>query len=251
MDKNTVENKLSVLFENQNIIAIDKRPGIIVIPDQHTELSRTLVGMAQTLIGGKLWVVHRIDKGTSGIVVFAKNAEAHADISQQFEKGLVSKLYLALVNGSVLDDSGTIDAPISVDGREVGLDKDGKPSVTNYRVAERFRDFTLVEAMPGTGRRHQIRLHFMSLGHTLAVDPQYSGRDALFLSEFKKKYKATGTEKPLLSRLSLHARNLTLTEPVMKTPVNIESPVPHDLEVTLKMLRKYNKPSMSKRRAIL
>jgi RluA family pseudouridine synthase len=233
---------LRVLFNNDNMIAFDKPAGLLVIPDQHTEASKTLLGVAQAQTGLKLWVVHRIDRGTTGVTLFAKNAAAHAGISRQFQDAKVEKTYLALLNGSLESDEGKIDAPIMVDGREVSLDAEGKPSITEYKVVERFRDFTLVEAYPGTGRRHQIRLHFLSLGHPLAVDSEYSGRKELLLSEFKKKYKqGSGGEKPLLARLSLHALRIKLSEPGTGTPVTVEAPVPHDLEVTLKQLRKYNR----------
>jgi len=241
MNKPTAGKRLSVLFENDNVIAIDKQPGIIVIPDQHTPKAETLVGLAELQAKSKLWVVHRIDRGTSGVLIFAKNEQAHAFISQQFEKGLVKKTYWAIVSGRVEDDSGRIEVPISVDGRKVALDGEGKPSVTDYKVVERFRDFTLVEANPGTGRRHQIRLHFMSLGYPLAVDNEYSSREALFLSEFKKKYKPAGIEKPLMARLSLHSKSAVFSDRPIGEPLTIEAPLPDDFVVTIKQLRKYNR----------
>jgi len=241
MNKTSKDNLIPVLFENDNIIAFDKPSGLLVIPDQHTPIEKTLLGYAEKKTDQKLWIVHRIDRGTSGIVLFAKNAPAHANVSRQFEKGQIKKVYLALLNGNINEDSGRIDAPISVDGRTVGLDKSGKPSVTEFEVVERFRDYTLVHAYPGTGRRHQIRLHFLSLGTPLAVDDEYSGRHSILLSEFKKKYKETGVEKPLISRLTLHAQKLTLTEPSSNESLSIESAIPKDFEITLKQLRKYNK----------
>jgi 23S rRNA pseudouridine955/2504/2580 synthase/23S rRNA pseudouridine1911/1915/1917 synthase len=236
-----MKQNLHILFENDRMIAVDKPAGIIVIPDQYTDRAHTLQGAAEEYAKTKIWVVHRIDRDTTGVVLFAKDAEAHALLCRQFESGTVSKKYLALVNGSLEDEAGTIDRPLRIEGRKVEVADDGKESVTLYNVLERFKDFTLVEASPRTGRRHQIRIHFWSLGHPLAVDPEYASRTALYLSEFKRNYKSSGREeKPLLGRLSLHAASVRFTEPASNAEKTVESPLPHDLEVTLKQLRKYN-----------
>ena len=180
MDKTLKITKADVLFENENILAVNKPPNVLVIPDQHTDQAVTLLGAAQEYEKNKLWILHRIDRGTSGVVLFAKNAAAHSHISQQFQNGKVKKKYLALLRGNLQDDSGVIDAAISIEGRNVALDKDGKPSVTEYKVLERFRDFTLVEGLPRhrqeapdkasfpvtrlpAGRRRGIRLNIRAL----------------------------------------------------------------------------------------
>lgn len=233
--------KLSAIFENEKILVVDKPAGVIVIPDQHTDEKGTLLGEVNAYAGHKMWVVHRIDRGTTGVIVFAKDAESHAFLCRQFEAGEVKKAYLALVNGTVQADNGVIDRPILISGRKVSLSDEGKESVTDYRVVERFGHFTLVEAAPRTGRRHQIRVHLWGIGHPLAVDPEYGQREALCLSEFKKKYKVTGNaEKPLIARLTLHAARLTLREPASGESMTFEAPLPHDFEVTLKQLRKYD-----------
>lgn len=230
-----------MLFENDRLIAVNKPAGILVIPDQYTPREGTLVGKLSQETGRKIFIVHRIDRDTTGVVVFAKDAEAHAALSQQFEGGAVEKKYLALLNGTVADDEGSIRVPIIVEGRKVSTGSGGKESETGYRVLERFRDFTLVEALPRTGRRHQIRVHFASIGHPLAVDPEHGGRTALCLSEFKKKYKVSGREKPLIARLSLHAASVTFTEPVEGKRITVEAPLPDDFEITLKQLRKHDR----------
>ncbi len=235
------KHQLNKLFEDNNVIAFYKPPGLPVTPDDHSDPQNSLMGPAQALTGLKLWIVHIIDKGISGAVVFAKNEKAHSHITAQFQKGTAKKAYLALLNGQLEADTGTINEPIIINGKDVARDAGGQPSITDYKVIERFRDFTLVEAYPGTGGRHQIRLHFLSLGHPLAIDAEYSGRAELLLSEFKKRYKPSGKEKPLLARLSLHVKSITFTEPGSDRPVTIESPLPHDFEVALKQLRKYNK----------
>lgn len=239
--KNTNTSPYTILFENEKVLAVNKPAGILVIPDQYTPREETLAGKVSQDAGRKLFVVHRIDRDTTGVVIFAKDAEAHAFLSRQFEGGDVEKKYLALLNGQVMDNDGHIDVPIRVEGRNVSTGSEGKESLTDYTVRERFRDFTLVEARPKTGRRHQIRVHFASLGHPLAVDPEHGGRTALCLSEFKKKYKVTGTEKPLMSRLSLHAASAAFTDPVSRNRVTVEAPLPEDFEITLKQLRKHDR----------
>ncbi|HBU69326.1 MAG TPA: RNA pseudouridine synthase [Elusimicrobia bacterium] len=233
--------KLSVLFENSDLIAVDKPAGLLVIPDQHTKEPQTLSGAVSQHLNSKAWVVHRIDRDTSGVVIFARNPQAHKALCAQFEASSVSKTYLAILNGNPADDEGFIDKPIAVDGREVSISEDGKPSRTDYTVLERFRDYSLVEARPRTGRRHQIRIHFWALGHSLAVDPQYFSQSELLLSSFKKKYKAgPAVEKPLIARLTLHAKSVSFDNPSDGARITVEAPVPDDFNLALKMLRKYN-----------
>jgi 23S rRNA pseudouridine955/2504/2580 synthase/23S rRNA pseudouridine1911/1915/1917 synthase len=232
---------MNILFENEKMIAVDKPMGTLVIPDQHTPRAETMVGKASEHMGLKAWVVHRIDRDTTGVLLFAKDAEAHAFLCRQFEKGEVSKSYIALVNGRIDHDEGSIDKSIRIEGREISIAANGKKSLTLYRVLERFSNFTLVEAMPQTGRRHQIRIHFWSIGHPLAVDPEYASRQALFLSDFKKNYKSSGQkQRPLLGRLSLHAASIEFVDPLTKQKITVRTPLPDDFEVTLKQLRKYN-----------
>ncbi len=241
---------IDVIHETPRYIVVNKPAGIIVIPDQYTDKDNTLVGEVSARAGQKVWVVHRIDRDTTGIVIFAKDAEAHAFLCRQFEKGEVQKKYITLVNGRVASDTGMIDTPIKIEGRNVRLVDHGRPdrenrpgvkdSLTLYTVKERFRDFTLLEVELKTGRRHQVRVHMWSLGHPLAVDPEYTHKESLFLSEFKRGYKGKAGEKPLLGRLSLHAWTLSCKEPGSDAVVRFEAPLPKDFEVTLKQLRKYN-----------
>jgi 23S rRNA pseudouridine955/2504/2580 synthase/23S rRNA pseudouridine1911/1915/1917 synthase len=233
-------SNLSILFENDKMIAVDKPAGILVIIDQYTEAENTLKGRAARYVNGKIWVAHRINKGTTGVVLFAKDAQAHSFICRQFEKGEVHKKYLALVKGRVTPASGDISAPILIEGRKVEINPKGKESLTRYKTLESFKDFSLLEVRPETGRRHQIRIHLWSVGHPLAIDPEYTRTEVLCLSEFKRNYKSTGTEKPLMNRLSLHAASVTFIEPKSGKPMTVEAPLPRDFEVTLKQLRKHD-----------
>ncbi|MDR1104641.1 MAG: RluA family pseudouridine synthase [Endomicrobium sp.] len=232
---------IETIYQDDDIIVVNKPSGIIVIPDQDTNESKTLVGILKKRLNQKIWVVHRIDKDTTGVLVFAKNAESHRNISMQFENSQVYKKYIALLSGVLEENEGTINKPILISGRDVSIDITGKESITKFKVLERFKSYTLVEAMPLTGRRHQIRIHFWSLGHPLAIDDEYGVSDPIMLSGLKRNYKVKKceTEKPLISRLTLHAQSLTLTLPCRGIEKTFEAPLPKDFELTLKQLKKY------------
>lgn len=231
---------LTVLFENDAFIAISKPAGMLSIPAQNTPTAEALVSRVSKQLGSKAWVVHRLDRDTTGVIIFAKTAEAHSAISQQFEHGEVRKIYQALVEGTLEEPEGTVNHPISMVDRAVELNRHGKEALTRYRVIERFRAFSFVELYPETGRRHQIRLHMLAIGHPLAVDADYGDRTQLMLSDFKRNYKPGRHERPLLDRLSLHAASLTVTDPHSGETLTITAPLPPDFELTLKQLRKYN-----------
>src|SRR5262249_11599295 len=119
---------------------------------------------------------------------------------------------------------------------------DGKKSITQYTVLERFRHFTLVEARPLTGRTHQVRVHFLSIGHPLAMDPLYGKSEPIYLSDLKSNYKSKGEEeeKPLITRLPLHSLRLTFKEPSEGKKLVVDAPLPKDFSRMLKLLRKYD-----------
>ncbi|MDR3113641.1 MAG: RluA family pseudouridine synthase [Endomicrobium sp.] len=238
-----MKTQAEIIYQDGNIIAVNKPSGILVIPDQHTDDSKTVVGILKKQLGQKVWVVHRIDRDTTGVLVFAKNAAAHRNLSMQFENSQVSKKYIALLSGVLENDEGTIDKPILISDRQVSIDPSGKESRTDYKVLERFKSYTLVEALPKTGRRHQIRIHFWSIGHPLAIDAQYGTSTPLLLSSLKRSYKVKNgqPEKPLIDRLTLHAASLTLLLPDSAGKKSFEAALPKDFEVALKQLRKYGK----------
>ncbi|MCL2144864.1 MAG: RNA pseudouridine synthase [Endomicrobia bacterium] len=243
-----MKTEIEIIRQDGNIIVINKPAGLLVIPDQHTREDKTLVGILKKQIKQKVWVVHRIDRDTTGVLVFAKNAEAHRHLSTQFEHSQVKKKYFALLSGVLEDDEGTIDKPILISGRDVTIDETGKKSLTDFKVLERFKGYTFVEALPQTGRRHQIRIHFWSIGHPLAIDAEYGISDPLLLSSFKRNYKDKGKEKPLIDRLTLHAAELSFNykfaDSVLRHSdgkITFSAPLPKDFEITLKQLRKYGK----------
>lgn len=163
-----------VLYEDEDVIAVHKSAGDLVVPGRGPEKEETLRQRLARAAGGKVFVVHRLDRDTSGVVVFAKNEAAHRALSGCFERREVEKVYRALVLGRVEADSGEIDRPIRAFGSgRMGADPRGKPSVTRFRVLKRFPRTTLLEIEPLTGRRHQIRVHLYSLGHPVLGDGRY------------------------------------------------------------------------------
>ncbi|MDR1474331.1 MAG: RluA family pseudouridine synthase [Endomicrobium sp.] len=236
-----MRQEIEIIYQDSDIVVVNKPSGIIVIPDQNTDEKKTLAGMLKEQLNQKIWVVHRIDRDTTGVLVFAKNAQSHRNISMQFENSKVHKKYIALLSGVLEEDKGIINKPILISGRDVSIDIAGKESITNFNVTERFKSYTLVEVMPLTGRRHQIRIHFWSIGHPLAIDAEYGVAQPIMLSGLKCGYKAKKgqEEKPVISRLTLHAASLTFALPQTGKEQTFKSPLTKDFELTLKQLRKY------------
>jgi 23S rRNA-/tRNA-specific pseudouridylate synthase len=173
-------------------------------------------------------------------------------LTAQFEGREVEKEYLALVRGLPLDDEGEIDLPIGSGGRTGKMrtgGRDAKPAQTRWTVVERFSELAFLRVAPRTGRQHQIRVHLEAIGYPLAVDTVYGGEAGLLLSSVKRGYrrKSEKPETPLIGRLSLHASRIVFRSPARVEKVTVEAPLPHDLEVTLKQLRKWGSPSSARR----
>ena len=183
-------------------------------------LAKSLAEMLCAQRGEALYIVHRIDKDTSGVILFARNAEAHRRLSRQFEKRLVRKVYLALTHGVIVDDEGVIDKPLCRFGSgRVGINpQHGRSSLTEYAVLRRFAAHTLVEAYPKTGRRHQIRVHLYSLGHPIVGDRLYGDRT------IQRDY----------PRMMLHAYRLTVRL-LNDEMLTVEAPPPESFERVLHM----------------
>lgn len=205
---------IDILYEDESLLAVDKPEGLVAVPDRR-RLDPSLLEMLCTERGEKLYIVHRIDRETSGVIVFARNAEAHRQLNRQFEARSVEKVYLAFVHGVIGDDQGQIDKPLRQFGSgRVAVDDDrGKDSSTEFRVMKRLEAFTLVEARPHTGRRHQIRVHFYSIGHPVVGDPLYGDQ----------------TIQSGCPRLMLHAHRLTLDHPCGRR-LTLEAPVPESFQ---------------------
>jgi len=194
--------------------------------------------------------VHRLDKDTSGVLLFAKNRAAQQHVSHQFQNNTITKEYLALVVGRPPSDSGEIDAPIGPHPASrklmTVLKHGGRPARTLWQIEQRFRDYTLLRVFPKTGKTHQIRVHLKHIGLPLAIDPLYNpprtpgSPIGIFLSHFKRDYRPSRNEqeRPLIERLTLHAQRLRVNQ-LDHAPIMVESPLPKDLRATLNMLEKY------------
>ena len=236
----------SVIYSDDDIVVLNKRSGILIAQDRYDPDAPRLDVIAQKEFG-KLYAVHRIDKDTSGLIVYARTAEAQKNISMQFEKRQVQKTYHALVYGRPLWETTQIDLPLLPDGdarHRTTIDKKkGKPSTTELRCIGNCGNFSWIEAKPKTGRTHQIRVHLNSTGFSIVCDPLYGGNQKpVRLSEIKRNWNGDEEEeRPLLSRLALHAYKITFTHPTTNEDVTFVAPYPKDMDATRKQLEKiYN-----------
>jgi len=173
-----MEPVISILFEDQDVLAVNKPEGIASIPER-SEDSQNLLGLLEKMYKEKLYIVHRLDKEVSGVILFARNARAHRTLNLQFSSREVRKTYMTLVHGVVERESGIIEKAIREFGSgRMGVDESrGKPSITTYRIEERLPNYTLLQVYPFTGRRHQIRVHMYSIGHPVVGDIRYGDKE--------------------------------------------------------------------------
>lgn len=239
-----MKSAIPVIYEDEDILVVSKPSGILSIPDRFDPGKENLLDILSEQ-HGRTWVVHRLDRETSGLLLFARNEEAHRQLSMQFENREVQKIYSALVEGRIPDEEGEIDLPIAESRTQAGkmmVANHGKPSYTLYRVVERFRFHTLVDANIMTGRTHQIRVHFSAIGFPLAVDSLYGNHSAFYLSDIKGSKYHLGKyqeERPMMERTSLHARKLVIRHPVSGEWVHFESEWPRDFAAVINQLRKW------------
>jgi RluA family pseudouridine synthase len=236
--------RVPVLCDDAVFVAFNKPAGLPVIPERWHPEWPCLRSIASERLGISLYVVHRLDAGTSGLVVFAKTAAAHRELCRQFAQHQVEKTYLALVKGEMAEEALTIQRAIAAHPSRPGVmvvSRSGKAAVTSLRVLERFRGSTLLEVQPQTGRQHQIRVHLQALGHPLLVDPVYGQSEAFFLSAIKSGFhlKEGEKEQPLIRRLTLHASTLRFQHPERKESMTITAPEAKDFQAVVRNLRKY------------
>ncbi len=232
----------SIIYEDDRIIVIEKPPHLLSLPDRYNRSIPNLYDILKEEFGS-IFIVHRMDKETSGVMVFAKDAESHALLNSQFEHRQIHKSYVAIVVGRPAEADGTIDSPISESQSRPGVMKvnvkHGKPSVTTYRVDELFDGYAFVEAMPQSGRQHQIRVHLASIGLPVMCDRVYGDGKPFFLSQVKSHYYSDGDEKPLLSRTALHAEAISFVHPGTSEVQTFNAALPKDMRSVLNYLRKF------------
>lgn len=233
-----------VLFENENLVALNKPSGMLSIPDREgKELS--LKDLLQHKYP-EIYTVHRLDKDTSGLIIFAKNAAAHKHFSKQFEERKTIKIYLGLLIGSLQPTEGSIDTPIAENMVKRGTmiaHRRGKPAHTDYKILKDLKSYSWVQFQIHTGRTHQIRVHARELGHPLAGDVIYGDGKPLLLSSIKNKFKLGKDvleERPLLNRLALHAFQLTIADEEGNL-LELEAPLHKDLTAAIRQLEKWQR----------
>ncbi|MCR5147309.1 MAG: RluA family pseudouridine synthase [Clostridia bacterium] len=224
---------VDVVYEDKDIIVVNKPKGLVVHP-ANGNWEGTLVNAIMAIckdslsgIGGEIrpGIVHRLDKDTSGLLIIAKNDEAHLNMSNQIKDRKVKKIYYALVRGIVSENEATINMPIgrsTKDRKKMAVTKNGKEAVTHFKVLERFNKYTLLEVKIDTGRTHQIRVHLSEIGHPVVGDEVYSNGK----NEF-------GVKGQLL-----HAKSLDFKHPITGKEMHLETELPEEFENVLKQLRR-------------
>lgn len=191
---------LPIVFVDEQLIVLDKPSGLLAVPGLGPENQDNLFDRVQREFPDAL-VVHRLDRDTSGLILFARNAESQRSLSRQFQERTVEKVYLAVVHGALDDDRGRVDLPLKRDFENPPRyrvdSRHGKTAVTDWHVLERLADRTRVELIPLTGRSHQLRVHMQQLGHPILGDKLYASAEALVMAD----------------RLLLHAAKLAVKHP--------------------------------------
>lgn len=254
-----------IIYEDEHIVAFDKPSGLPVAPDHRDKPGENLMALVHSRLGRNVANVHRLDSGASGVLLCAKSKSALDFLSGQFQSKTVGKTYLALATLLPVEQAMKVVAPLrSGDGGlppafaidlPLGQDESrpgrmrilrkrvGKASVTEFRVLESFGRFVWLECRPLTGRAHQIRVHLAAIGAPVLGDDCYGDPGVqLLLSELKRRYKGRSVERPLVARLALHASELRFAHPATLAPTSLQAPLPKDLSVALKYLKKFAGP---------
>ena len=236
--------KPAIIFENDHFLAVNKPSGMLTIPDRHDETVPSLQKILNEKYG-RIFTVHRLDKDTSGIILFAKDEVTHKYLSQLFEERKVEKYYQALVLGTPANATGTVDAPITENTVQRGvmiIHRRGKQSITGYQVMESFGNYSLLQFTLHTGRTHQIRVHMQHIGHPVLCDAVYGDGKPFLISTIKKKYKLSKQEeeeKPILNRLALHSYQLKFKDQQGEEHT-LTAEHAKDIRALLQQLRKHN-----------
>ncbi|MDR2965706.1 MAG: RNA pseudouridine synthase [Treponema sp.] len=228
----------SIIFEDEKIVAVNKASGISIGGDRYDETKERLDKLLEKDLKIKLFTVHRIDKDTSGLVIFAKDKETHKKLSVAFENRNIEKKYIAIVHGRTPWQEKICDLSLVPNGNKKHMtiiDKyKGKKSLTKFNLIKGSGNYSILEAMPETGRIHQIRVHAAAIGHPVVCDELYGKINPVKLSSFKRGWKGDPfEEKPLLSRLGLHSLELILPD-----GKKLEAPLAKDMSALINQLNK-------------
>ena len=217
---------LDIVYEDDDLMIINKQPGLIVHPTKGhpsgTVANALMHYMEQAGNPFKIRFVNRLDMDTSGLLIVAKNSYCQNDFTKQMRENTIEKRYIAIVKGLIDSDEGTVELPIGrpdPDNVRRGVMEGGAPSVTHYKVIDRYREHTMVELLLETGRTHQIRVHMSHIGHPVLGDWLYDG-----------------TNTPFIDRQALHAAYLTFTHPMTKERCTFSAPLPEDINKAAAML---------------
>jgi 23S rRNA pseudouridine955/2504/2580 synthase/23S rRNA pseudouridine1911/1915/1917 synthase len=231
-----------ILLETADFIALDKPAGLLSIPDREGKEPSLKTRLREQY--GNIFTVHRLDRETSGVIIFAKDEATHKYLSKIFEERSIEKSYHGIVLGAPPEQKGAIDLPIMEHPTKPGLmviNHRGKASLTNYEVLETIGPYSHLQFRIHTGRTHQIRIHMHAIGHPIACDDLYGDGKPIFLSGIKRNFKLSKseeTERPLLARLALHSQLLRFTDARGETH-SIEAPLPKDMRALLQQLHKW------------
>jgi 23S rRNA pseudouridine1911/1915/1917 synthase len=236
----------TIIYEDNHIAAVNKAAGIAVSGDRWDESAERLDKLISSFYARPVFMVHRLDRDTSGLMVFARDEDTHRRLSGAFESREVEKTYYAVVHGRPVWAETDCDLALVPDGDKLHrtiIDKSrGKKSRTHFRLLLSAGSYSVVEARPATGRTHQIRVHLASLGHPVVCDPLYGARNSpkpVYLSNFKKGWRGDPlAEKPLLERLGLHAGKLTLPYPAGTSGLTLEAPLARDMAALIRQMEK-------------
>lgn len=230
-----------IVFENNQLVAINKPAGMLTIPDR--EQSQQSLKDLLLLKYGSIYTVHRLDKDTSGLVVFAKEEATHKYLNGIFENRQVQKFYVGIVIGMPAQNSGLIDAPIAENQSNKGMmivHSRGKSSQTGFEVLEANKNYSMLSFQLHTGRTHQIRVHCKNMGHPLACDDLYGDGKPVFLSAIKRKFKLSKSqdeEQPMIGRLALHSHQLKFALPTGEA-IELTAPIPKEFTALMKQVGK-------------
>ena len=235
----------TILYEDDHLIALNKPAGLLSIPDRFLTNKPNLKSLLEKKYG-EIYVLHRLDHNTSGVIVFAKTAESHADLSLQIENQKCKKEYWALTYKPQLE-SGEINAPIAESLKNRGFYKvhdRGKKAISKYQTIQTWQRYALLSLELITGRTHQLRVHLKYIGAPLLTDDKYSNSKEFFLSEIKRiNRKREDIERPLLKRSSLHARRFECQHPVSGETLVFLAPLFKDMKAVISQLvKRYGDP---------